>query len=210
MINVRTGSIAGFGLLAALTVAALVNDGSGGFQAAITHNLTSLQIWVDLVIAVVIWCVWLLWDARETGRNPWPWIIAALIVGCFSPLLYAIVYQRWPASQIVSHQDQNAPAGWRRGMAGLVLVLFTGLTAMALIVDGTDVAATVTRTWSNIQIWFDLVIAMVFWMGWMIKDARRAGRNPWGWVVFGAVLGSFAPLVYLLMYGRWPASHPST
>ena len=209
MLSVRSGSIVGFVLLFACTVAAFATDGIGGFQAAIAYNLTSLQIWVDLVIAVMIWCVWLLWDARQTGRNPWPWIIAALVVGCFAPLLYAIVYKRWTASPAEQPPIEATTAGLRRGVGVLVLVLFSVLTGLAVMNDGPDIAATVTRTWSNIQIWFDLVIAIIFWIGWMIKDARAAGRSPWGWVVFAAVLGSFAPLVYLVVYGRWPASHPS-
>ena len=207
MNNVKTGAIVGFVALLAITVMAFINDGTQGFPSAIFFNLTSLQIWVDLVIAIVFWCAWLVQDAKSHGRNPWPWIVAALIVGCFAPLLYAIVYSRWMASPV----NISAPAqtGMRRGLGIAVLGLFTVLTVAALMTDGTDVPAVVTRSWSNFQIWFDLVIAIVFWLGWMIQDARAQGRSPWGWVVFALVLGSFAPLVYLVAYGRWPASHPT-
>jgi hypothetical protein len=34
--------------------------------------------------------VWMWRDAKAHGRNPWVWVIATLIVGSFSPLLYLI------------------------------------------------------------------------------------------------------------------------
>jgi RsiW-degrading membrane proteinase PrsW (M82 family) len=45
---------------------------------------------VDLVIAAMLINVWIWHDAQAHGRNPWGWIIATLIVGSFSPLLYLI------------------------------------------------------------------------------------------------------------------------
>lgn len=75
---------------AALTAPALVVDGLPGTIAAITHNWASLQIYVDLVLAVLVICVWMHADARAAGRNPWPWIVAAFVVGMFSPLLYLL------------------------------------------------------------------------------------------------------------------------
>ena len=190
----------------AITVAAVIYDGSNGFANAITHNLTSLQIWVDLVIAMLFWCGWVLKDAKDSGRNGWPWVIAALIVGAFSPLIYMVVHRRWPASPGPDSQPGNATT--RRSVAAFGLLALGGLTCAALMADGTDIAATVTASWSNFQIWLDLVIVMVLWLGWMFVDARRSGINPWGWLVFGLVLGSFAPLLYTVMHNRWPASHP--
>ncbi len=205
--TIRTGGILGIILLGALTVAAIVSDGSSGFPAAILFNLTALQVWIDLVIAVVFWCAWLVPDARSHGRNPWPWIIAALIVGCFAPLAYMIVYQRWPASPSSRGQREGGNLR-RRILAGLVLVLFALLTVGALNQDGTDIAATVTRTFSHLQIWVDLVIAIILWVFWVYADTRRRGASPWPWIVFALLLGAFAPLAYLVFTGRWPASHP--
>lgn len=48
------------------------------------------QIYADLVIAVVVICVWIYRDATKNGRNPWPWLIAAAVVGMFSPLVYLL------------------------------------------------------------------------------------------------------------------------
>ncbi len=189
-----------------LTIAAVAADGADGFAAAITLNLTALQIWLDLVIAMVFWCFWVMRDAREAGRNGIPWVISGLIVGAFAPLLYMLVYQRWPASSPAQPVGESS-ASTRRTLGVVVLALFGALTAAALISDGTDVPAVITATLSNLQIWVDLVIMIVLWLVWMVKDARANARNPWGWVVFALVLGSFAPLFYLVVYGRWPASH---
>ena len=207
MISPRTGAILVLIPFTALTAMAIVGDGTMGFPNAIFHNLTSFQIWLDLVIAVLIWCAWLVPEARAAGRNPWPWIVGALLFGAFSPLIYVAVYQRWPASP--KARAAEAPASVGRAAAGSVFALLAALTVAALVADGTNVPAVVTHSWSNIQIWVDLVIMVVFWLAWMFQDARAAGRNPWGWVIFALILGSFSPLLDQMVYGRWPASHPA-
>ncbi len=55
------------------------------------HQLASpggWQVFVDLVIALVLFMVWMVADARKTGRNPWPWVVATLLTGSIAPLLY--------------------------------------------------------------------------------------------------------------------------
>jgi RsiW-degrading membrane proteinase PrsW (M82 family) len=74
----------------ALSLPAVLIDGLPGTIGAITHNWSSLQIYVDLVLAVLVICVWMHADARAAGRNPWPWIVAAFVVGMFSPLVYLL------------------------------------------------------------------------------------------------------------------------
>lgn len=74
-----------------LTGIALVVDGLGGFVDAITFNWAATQIYVDLVIAVAVLCFWIYRDARARGRNPWPWIVGAAVVGMFAPLIYLLL-----------------------------------------------------------------------------------------------------------------------
>ncbi|MEL6985898.1 MAG: DUF2834 domain-containing protein [Actinomycetota bacterium] len=82
-------TLLGFG---ALTLVAVIADGlPGGAIDAITFNWMSTQIYVDLVIAVVVICIWIYRDATRRGQNPWPWIIGAAIVGMFSPLVYLLL-----------------------------------------------------------------------------------------------------------------------
>jgi len=81
-------------LFGALTVAALAVDGIVGIFHAITFNWVSVQIFVDLVLAIGAIDVWLHRDARVRGRNPWPWVVASLVTGMFAPLIYLLVRSR--------------------------------------------------------------------------------------------------------------------
>ena len=74
----------------AFTAFAVWHDGLAGIFAAITHSYGSMQIFADLVIALSLVMAWMWRDAKSTGRNVWPWIIATLVAGSFGPLLYFI------------------------------------------------------------------------------------------------------------------------
>ncbi|MEM7134336.1 MAG: DUF2834 domain-containing protein [Chloroflexota bacterium] len=89
-LNPRTLIIVTLILFGALTAAALWYDGLLGIFASIISSFGSAQIYVDLVIAIVLINVWIWRDAKARGRNPWPWIVAALVVGSFSPLVYLL------------------------------------------------------------------------------------------------------------------------
>ena len=77
-------------LFGALTVVALWVDGVIGIFSSIFTSWGSAQIYVDLVIACGILCVWMYRDAKQIGRNPWPWIVLTAIAGVFGPLGYLI------------------------------------------------------------------------------------------------------------------------
>jgi drug/metabolite transporter (DMT)-like permease len=79
-----------FILFGIFTAFALWNEGITSIPASITHSYNSIQIYLDLVIAAMLINVWMWRDAKAHGRNPWVWVIATLIVGSFSPLLYLI------------------------------------------------------------------------------------------------------------------------
>lgn len=51
------------------------------------------------------------------------------------------------------------------------------------------------------QVFVDLVIALVLLLGFLIKDAREKGVNPWPWVIGTLFTGSIAPLFYFAIYG---------
>ncbi len=54
------------------------------------------QVLADLVIALTLVMAWMWQDAKATGRNVWPWIVATLILGSFGRLVYLLT--RRPAS----------------------------------------------------------------------------------------------------------------
>ena len=78
----------------AFTAVALAVDGFVGIFHAVTFNLVSIQIFVDLVLAIGLIDIWVHGDARSRGRNPWPWLAASLLTGMFAPLIYLLVRNR--------------------------------------------------------------------------------------------------------------------
>ena len=89
--TIRTIVIITLILFGVLTAIALWVDGVTGIFASIVSSWGSMQIYIDLVIALTMIMFWLYRDARAQGRNPWPWIVATLLVGAFSPLVYLLV-----------------------------------------------------------------------------------------------------------------------
>ncbi|HET6565643.1 MAG TPA: PLDc N-terminal domain-containing protein [Xanthomonadales bacterium] len=86
-----------------------------------------------------------------------------------------------------------------RNFAIVLLVPFTALTLYALLQVGYigifDYHRHSPAGW---QVFADLVVALLLVMYWLLEDARKAGRNPWPWVVITLFLGSFGPLLYLV------------
>ncbi len=77
-------------LFGALTVAALLEHGYMGIIGPHFESLAGGQVFADLVIALLIILVWLWRDAKQRGRNPWPWTLITLVMGSFGPLLYLV------------------------------------------------------------------------------------------------------------------------
>ena len=82
----------------------------------------------------------------------------------------------------------------------VTLVLFGALTAAALWFDGViGIFASIVSSWGSAQIYVDLVIAVVIINVWIWRDAKTNGKNPWPWIIASFIVGSFSPLVYLLV-----------
>ena len=94
----------------------------------------------------------------------------------------------------------------KRTLAIIILIPFTALTVYAVQQVGyigiCDYQRHSPAGWQDI---IDLVIALVLVLSWLIPEARRAGRNPWPWVIVTLLAGSFGPLLYLVFAGSEPA-----
>ncbi len=77
-------------LFSVLTALAVWQNGVLGIFEHQFKNFGGIQVWVDLVIALSIFMVWMWRDAEAANRNPWPWIIITLAAGSFGPLLYLL------------------------------------------------------------------------------------------------------------------------
>jgi len=77
-------------LFGALSAVALWQHGYWGIIAPHFQSFGGGQVLADLVIALTLVMVWMWHDAKAAGRNPWPWIVATLVVGSLSPLLYLL------------------------------------------------------------------------------------------------------------------------
>ncbi len=77
-------------LFGVLTGMAVWKEGIIGIFSSITSSYGSMQIFVDLVIAVVLVMIWMRRDAKKIGRSVWPWMALTLVAGSFGPLLYLL------------------------------------------------------------------------------------------------------------------------
>jgi hypothetical protein len=73
-----------------LTALALWQHGYWGIFAPHFQSFGGAQVFVDLVIALGLFVVWMWRDARATGRNPWPWLALTLATGSIGALLYLL------------------------------------------------------------------------------------------------------------------------
>ncbi len=83
-------------LFGALTAIALYQHGYWGIIAPHFQSTGAGQVFADLVIALVMVLVFIWHDAKATGRNPWPWILATLALGSFGPLVYFLTRKPSP------------------------------------------------------------------------------------------------------------------
>ena len=77
-----------------LSALALWHHGYWGILEPHFKSFGGGQVLMDLVIALSLVMVWMWQDARQHGRNPWPWILVTLVAGSFGPLLYLLSRQQ--------------------------------------------------------------------------------------------------------------------
>ncbi len=77
-------------LFGSLSAVALWRHGFWGIIAPHFQSFGAGQVFADLVIALTLAMIWMWHDAKATGRNVWPWIVATLALGSFGPLFYLL------------------------------------------------------------------------------------------------------------------------
>ena len=91
----------------------------------------------------------------------------------------------------------------------VALIPFTAITGYAMWEVGyVGVLTNQLATSGGQQVLMDLVIACTFFLIWMFQDAKKTGRNPWGYLAVTLVLASFGPLLYFALW-KPEAEHDS-
>lgn len=57
-------------------------------------NAAALQVLLDLVIACLLICGWMVADARSKGLTAWPFVGITIAAGSFGPLLYLLYREK--------------------------------------------------------------------------------------------------------------------
>jgi hypothetical protein len=86
--------------LLGLTFAAVVAEGTyalfavglGGTIEAMGANPITRYVAAEVVLCLVMLCVWMARDARQRGINVWPFIAATVVLGGPGPLLYFVMH----------------------------------------------------------------------------------------------------------------------
>ena len=103
-------------LFSALSLPALWQHGYFGIWEVQFQSWAGIQVLTDLTIALTLVLTWICKDAKVTGRNAWPWIIATLTLGSFAPLVYLLTRRREggkDSNDSQAAEDSKAPASPR-------------------------------------------------------------------------------------------------
>lgn len=90
----------------------------------------------------------------------------------------------------------------QRNLLIITLIALSIITALALKNDGLwGIFAPNFQSFAEFQVFFDLIIALGLFLVWMWRKETAAGRNPWPWLLITLAIGSFGPLLYLIIKG---------
>jgi hypothetical protein len=96
----------------------------------------------------------------------------------------------------------------QRNLLIITLIALSIVTALALWHDGLwGIFAPNFKSFGEFQVFFDLVIALGLFLVWMWRKETAAGRNPWPWLLITLAIGSFGPLLYLIIKGTSETEH---
>jgi hypothetical protein len=78
-------------VFSAFTLWVLAQTGLIGFYVQLFSSFAGIQVFVDIVIALVLVLAWMWRDAHAAGRRFWPYAALTLTLGSIGPLLYLLL-----------------------------------------------------------------------------------------------------------------------
>jgi hypothetical protein len=93
-------AIAVFAAFSIYTAIVVANHGYTGFLELALTGGWGAQVFIDLCIALLLFTIWMVPDARERGIAVWPYVIAILTTGSVGALAYLV-------HRTVNEQDVN-------------------------------------------------------------------------------------------------------
>ena len=99
--------IAVFAAFSIYTVIVIMNHGYTGFLELALTGGWGAQVFIDLCIALILFTLWMVPDAREHGIPAWPYFLAILTTGSVGALAYLVhrTAKAQPISPIESGSD---------------------------------------------------------------------------------------------------------
>lgn len=80
-----------FILFSAYSMWVMMTNGYVAIWQAGIASAGAFQILLDLIIACLLGCAWLVQDARKRNWVAWPWVFGVLVSGTLALLFYLII-----------------------------------------------------------------------------------------------------------------------
>ena len=100
--------IAVFAAFTIYTTLVVLDQGYFGFLELAMTGGWAAQVFIDLCIALLLFAIWMVPDAREHGIPAWPYFLAVLTTGSVGALAYLV--HRTLKEQGVAPRQAHSPA----------------------------------------------------------------------------------------------------
>ncbi len=100
--------IAVFAAFTIYTTLVVLDQGYFGFLELAMTGGWAAQVFIDLCIALLLFAIWMVPDAREHGIPAWPYFLAVLTTGSVGALAYLV--HRTLKEQSVAQRQAHSPA----------------------------------------------------------------------------------------------------
>jgi hypothetical protein len=79
-----------FAVFSVYTAMVVLNHGYTGFMELAMTGAWATQVFIDLCIALTLFALWMIGDAKERGIPAWPYFVAILTTGSVGALAYLV------------------------------------------------------------------------------------------------------------------------